>query len=142
MPFAPFQFGPFQVDADGRLAPRNNDPAPSFSFRWRGRLIHAQMIREGDNVGQLKLRVVLGRVPSTAHSAEAPRPRVFHLLRALRHHLPSPWRLRLLADHRVVIEQEGKLALPITATGLVSELTAFALCLAPYADIAEEAGMA
>ena len=46
MPFdAPFNLGPFAVDAMGRLAPSGPAALPGFFFRWRGRLIRRSSSR-------------------------------------------------------------------------------------------------
>jgi hypothetical protein len=56
--------------------------------------------------------------------------------------LPGSWRLSLLPDHRVQLEAGSQVTLPITATDLLVELTRFALDLAPYLDLLDEAGIA
>ena len=39
MPFdAPFKLGPFSVDSEGRLSPREPAAAPAFLFRWHNRV--------------------------------------------------------------------------------------------------------
>lgn len=142
---APVQLGPFLVDTDGRLTPLSQTPVPAFSVRWRGRHVYAQLVRDDTNEhnAALRMRVTIGRVPSTVN-AEQPEPRVlaFRLLKAFRAGLPEACEMKLLPDHRVMLEREAPIVLPATALGLVTELSMFLLRLAPYADIAEEAGMA
>ena len=47
----------------------------------------------------------------------------------------------LLADHRVWLETEPRIELPITAAGLITEITRFALDLAPYLELMDETGL-
>jgi hypothetical protein len=139
----PFPLGPFLVDAEGRLAPRDQDAFPAFNFLWRGRSVRAQMTHlEEPEDGRLKLQTVLGRVPSTrAGDATGARPQSFASLRAIRRGLPAAWQVRLLPDHRALLEAEAGIALPITAIGLVTELTRFLLMLGPYLDLLDEGGL-
>ena len=55
--------------------------------------------------------------------------------------MPPTWRVALLADHRIWLENETSIGVPITATGLLTELTRFALELAPYLELMDEAGL-
>jgi hypothetical protein len=48
----------------------------------------------------------------------------------------------LAADHGVLLEASCPVALPVTATGLISEVTGFLLTLTPYLDVVDEAGSA
>ncbi len=143
MPFdAPFNLGPFAVDAMGRLAPSGPAALPGFFFRWRGRLIRAKFVQDPPRQGRLALSATLGRVPSTAAgSGPHLRPSSFQLLRLLPRALPLRWRVVLLPDHRVRLEADAEM-FPITATELVAELTRFLLELAPYLDVLDEAGIA
>ena len=142
MPFdAPFALGPFMVDAGGRLAPVGPDASPAFLFRWRERLVRARIVQPNAAAGRLMMQVPLGRVPSTA-GASAARPDSFALVRLMGQALPQEWQVRLLPDHRVRLEAEASLALPITAVALLVEVTRFLLALAPYLDMFDERGMA
>jgi hypothetical protein len=143
MPFdAPFKIGPFFVDPAGRLMPSDPDAAPAFLFRWKDRVVRARLAQADPVSGRLKLQVTIGRVPSTASTPdETLRPRSFALLHWLGRSAPAGWRLALLADHRVWLEAETPIALPITAVALVTELTRFALHLAPYIDLLDESGL-
>jgi hypothetical protein len=143
MPFdAPFKLGPFSVDGEGRLTPANPATAPSFHFRCHGRLIQVRFDRAGPGAGRLALQAALARVPSTACSPDQTlRPRSFALLHWLERILPPGWRAALLADHRFRLDTETPIELPITAAGLVSELTRFALELAPYLELMDEVGL-
>jgi hypothetical protein len=144
MPFdAPFMLGPFAVDAMGRLAPRGPNALPGFFFRWRGRMIRARFEQSSPAHGQLVLQATLGRVPSTANPRDPGlRTQSFQLLHLLPRVLPGPWRVVLLPDHRVQLEANSQVVLPITATDLLVELTRFLLELAPYLDVLDEAGIA
>jgi len=146
MPFAaPFKMGPFIVDADGGLSPSAPEPAPApaFLFRWRDRVVRARLVVAADQAeGRLVLQATLGRVPSTASTPEgALRPRSFALLHWLPRSVPPGWRVRLLADHRVVLEAEPPLTFPTKAAALLTEITCFVLGLSPYLDLLEEAGV-
>lgn len=145
MPFdAPFPLGPFTVDANGRLAPVGPDASPGFLFRWRDRVVRARMTQSAAAAeGRLLLQVPLGRVPSSAGgTAQASRRDSFALVRMTARAFPPDWRIGLLPDHRVRLETDAPLALPITASGLLVELTRFLLALAPYLDLFDETGMA
>lgn len=144
MPFdAPFMLGPFAVDAMGRLAPRGPNALPGFFFRWRGRVIRAKFEQSEAAPDRLVLQATLGRVPSTANPRDSGlRPQSFQLLHQLPRALPGPWRLLLLPDHRVQLEADVPVTLPITAVDLLVELTRFLLELAPYLDLLDEVGIA
>lgn len=143
MPFhAPFMLGPFSVDAEGRVAPRDPEALPAFVFRWRGRLVRARLRQSVPEHGRLVLRTLLGRVPSSADATgSAPREPSFAALHVMRRNVPPSWQLVLLPDHRVLLEVGSEIALPITGTGLLAELTRFLLALAPYLDLLESVGM-
>lgn len=142
MPFAaPFSLGPFTVDAEGRLTPLSPETPPGFLFRWRERLMRARLTQPDARSWRLTIQVPLGRVPSTAR-ASAARPDSFALVRLTAQAFPPDWRVRLLPDHRVRLEAEASLALPITAVGLVTAVTRFLLAVAPYLDMFDERGMA
>lgn len=143
MPFdAPFMLGPFSVDAAGRLAPSSPTAIPAFLFRWRGRVVRARLGQPEADRGRLMLRCVLGRVLSTADAADGLRAQSFAALRWLSRELPPLWEIGLLPDHRVLLEVQAEIAVPITATGLIAELAGFVLSLAPYLELLEELGVA
>jgi hypothetical protein len=143
MPFdAPFRLGPFSVDAEGRLAPVDPASGPSFRFRWHGRMVHVRFERATSGEGQLILEAELARVRSTASSDDGTlRPRCFAVLRWLERIVQPTWRVVLLADHRIRLETTTPIGVPVTATGLLTELTLFALELAPYLELMDEAGL-
>jgi hypothetical protein len=143
MPFdAPFKLGPFSVDAAGRLSPCEPAAAPAFLFRWHDRVVRARLNQANVETGQLTLQVTLARVRSTASAAdETLRPRSFALVHWLGRMVPPTWRVVLLADHRVWMETDTPIALPITAVGLITEVARFALDLAPYLDLMDEIGL-
>jgi hypothetical protein len=143
MPFdAPFKLGPFSVDSEGRLSPRETEAAPAFLFRWHDRVVRARLDQADVETGRLILEVTLARVCSSASTPdETLRPRSFMLLHWLERAVPSDWRVVLLADHRVWLEAEPRVELPITAAGLITEITRFALDLAPYLELMDETGL-
>ena len=141
MPFKEsFVLGPFCVDAGGRLSPAHEHVSPGFSVRWRGRLVHARLDQGIGRDGRLHLRSSLGRIPSTA-SDPVTRAGCFTMLRSLLCALPEAWGARLLPDHQPQLEVEFTVALPITVTNLVVELTLFLLLLSPYLDLMDRAGV-
>ncbi len=142
MPFdAPFTLGPFLVDQQGRLTPDVN-AAPAFRIAWRGRVIHIVMREASPGTGTLTLRLTLGRIPSTAPGvAIEMRDRAFTTVRHLPTVLPDGWTMVLVADHRILLQAVTDLPLPVSASGLVSELTVFLLAVDPYLTLLEEAGI-
>jgi len=143
MPFdAPFMLGPFSVDAAGRLAPSGPTATPAFLFRWRGGVVRARLDQPEPDRGRLTLRCVLGRIPSTADRADGLRPQTFAALHWLPRELPPRWTIGLLPDHRVSLEAQTEIVVPITASGLIAELAGFVLALAPYLELLEELGVA
>jgi hypothetical protein len=143
MPFdAPFKLGPFSVDSEGRLAPRKPAAAPAFLFRWHNRAVRARLDQADDETGRLILQVTLARVQSSARAPDTTlRPRSFALLHWLERKVPPDWQVLLLADHRVWLETDQRIDLPITAAGLITEITRFALDLAPYLELMDESGL-
>ena len=143
MPFgAPFKLGPFMVDSGGRLSPSEPEKIPAFLFRWRNRVVRARLAEASPADGRLALQSTLGRVPSTAGiSDETRRPRSFAAMHWLPRSVPPGWRVTLLADHRVWLETETQIALPITAAALITEITRFLLALGPYLDLLNEEGL-
>lgn len=143
-----FTLGPFAVDRDGALAPRDVDLSPGFVFTWRDRTVHARLSGAPAGTpdtrdGALALELTLGRVPSSALVETASqRARSLALLRSLPPLLPAGWRMRLLADHRIHLRSDTPLTLPVTATALITQLTRFLLALSPYLDLLDEGGVA
>jgi hypothetical protein len=138
----PFKLGPFLVDAEGRLSPCEPAAAPAFLFRWRDQVVRARLDRADAKTGELLLQTTLGRVRSSASTPdETLRPRSFTLLHWLNGAVPKAWHLALLADHRVRLETSTQITLPITAVGLVTEISRFALDLAPYLELMDEIGL-
>ena len=139
----PNSLGPFSVDDQGRIAPRDGAEMPHFMFRWRDRKVTARLLgRDGD--GSLTISAWLGRMPSSAVPASTEpvgndrRRASFAALRGFLDMMPADWRVRLLPDHQVRLEAEILLAWPATAVDLMTELTRFLLALAPYLDLLEE----
>lgn len=143
MPFdAPFKLGPFTVDSRGRLSPGDPQAAPAFLFRWNGRMIRARLAQAEAPHGRLLLQATIARVPSTADTPDdTVRPRSFALLHWLGRVAPQAWHVRLSADHRVWLEADTPIAMPITAAALITEITRFLLELTPYLDLLDETGL-
>jgi hypothetical protein len=66
---------------------------------------------------------------------------MFQMLRNVLGALPDTWTARLLPDHQSQLEVETVVALPITVTNLVTELTLFLLALSPYLELMDQAGL-
>jgi len=139
----PFRLGPFIVDERGWLTPEAPESFPSFSVRWRDRVLHVRRapICRATGRGSLAVRAVLGRIPSTAGPDRARRAEAFSTLRGLPPLLPAGWEVSLFADHRVGLDLEAGLELPATATALVTAITLLLLELAPYLDVLDAAGI-
>ena len=131
----PITLGPFAVDRDGLLHPRAPGVRPSLRFAWRGRRCEAAL-----DGSALHLASLAARVPSTAEPG-ADRAAAFAALAGLPSSLPQGWRIRLLPDHRIRLEQEAMLGSPPTATSLLAAMVRFALALNPYLDRLEESGI-
>lgn len=134
---APFTLGPFTVQPDGRLSHTPEEVTPCFSFRWRGHLMRA-VLPDGDS---LTLRTVLGRVPSTANGRQGSRQQSFVLMRAFAGMSSENWKVSLQPDHQVVLTAIVQLPPPVTATALLTAITAFLLSVSPYLDLVDESGM-
>jgi hypothetical protein len=143
MPFdAPFKLGPFTIDSEGRISPFEPHAVPGFLFRWRDRVVRARLGEGEPMAGRLMLQTTIARVPSTAGTPdETLRPRSFDLVRWLERSVPAGWRVCLLADHRVWLETERQIAMPITAAALMTEITCFLLDLEPFIDLLDESGL-
>jgi hypothetical protein len=144
---APFRLGPFLVDVQGRLEPGEPGRFPCFHLAWRGCPVHARLDggwQPGGTTADLLLSAVVGRVPSTAggDAAEkrARRRASFAALQGLGGGTDA-LHLRLLADHRVVIEGRRPVDLPVSAVDLLTQGTCFLLDLAPYLDLLAEDGV-
>lgn len=141
MPFKEsFVLGPFSVDAEGRLSLAHVGTAPGFRVLWHGRVVHARLEQSAGADGRLHIRSSLGRIPSTA-SDPVIRAACFTMLRGLLSSLPHAWSARILPDHQPQLEVESIVALPITVTNLIVELTLFLLTLSPYLDLMDQAGV-
>ncbi len=138
----PCKLGPFSVDRDGRLSPCDPRASPAFLFRWRNRLVRLRLAQADPAGGRLILQTTLARITSTAAATdEQLRPRSFALLRWLSGTVPPDWRVSLLPDHRVLLETEAPIDLPITAAALLSRITSFVLELAPFVELLDETGL-
>jgi hypothetical protein len=124
--------GPFRVEPDGALRPTGS---PALRFAWRGRACEARI-----EEGQVSLSAAAGAVPYTAERPAA-RPAALAALAELPAVLPAPWRLRVLPDHRLLLESARPLSTPTTATELVTAMVGFALALDTYLDRLDSAGM-
>lgn len=140
----PFRLGPFVMDAHGRLEPGDASHLPSFRMAWRGCPVHARFDESWEGQGatvRLVLSAVVGRVPSTAGGDAARnlvrRAAAFAALQRLGDGTAA-LRMRLLADHRVVVEESRAVNRPVSAIDLLTESTCFLLDLGPYLDVLAE----
>ena len=144
----PFRVGPFDVDDDGLLSPSGPDSFPSFSVRWRRRVVQARLTSPPPTLpgeGKLELLARLGRVPSTADAAPAQslvrREKIFADLHDLASLLPDGWHMRLCADHTITLDRPYPINMPTSAVQLVTEVTLFLLALEPYLELLDDVGV-
>ena len=139
---APFRLGQFMVDRQGRLLPGAPDATPTLFLQWRGLAVSVRLAAAGGaDGGNLAMSAVIGRVPSTASDpggSAGLRTRALATIDSLAAGMDNGWRLRLLADHTACIEAARGLALPATASALLTAVTCFLLELAPYLDLLAE----
>ena len=135
--------GPFKVDRCGLLSPARADQMPGFAVRWRNRLIQAHISGDAEALGVLHMTTRAGRVPSTAALAPSTtgRDAALDLVRDLPNAFPANWRVRLTPDHSILMEARLAVALPVSAVGLVVQMSSYLLHLAPYLDVLDEGGM-
>ena len=137
--------GPFKIDPLGLLSPASPNLLPRFAVRFRDRLVEARMLAPNDagSDGSLAIKAWLGRIPSTAamRATSSRRADVLSVLQPLLRFLPKGWRLQLQPDHGLAIEALTPLPLPVSAIGLVTEMSLFLLTLQPYLDVLEEEGI-
>lgn len=137
------RLGPFKVDRSGLISPASPALLPRFCVNWRRRLVQARLQQSDPadtSTGTLELLSHVGRVPSTGRRSMAVHERdsALTLLRHLPRLLPQGWTMRLTADHCVLIEAQASLVLPISAIGLVTQLSAYLLSLNPYLDALDD----
>jgi hypothetical protein len=132
---SPIPIGPFLIAESGQLTLCRPEPAPGFSFIWRGIGCTVKL-----TAGTMVLRAQAGRIPSTA-DGKALRDEALAVLRALPSFMPLTLRLRLLPDYRIQMEAETPLAWPMTAAALISPIVSILLRMAPAIDLLGEAGL-
>jgi hypothetical protein len=139
------KLGPFKVAHNGMLSPATPDSFPRFGVRWRGRVLSAGMRQtsvENPRAGVLDLSMRLGRLPSSTGTGGPHRDSALYLAAMLPRVMPSNWRWRLQADHNILLEAQILIDLPVSAVGLVRELSAFLLELDPYVHELDQHGIA
>jgi hypothetical protein len=127
--------GPFLVEDGGKLTFRTEDTRPGFTFLWRGRCFAVKLLG-----GRIALCVPIGRVPSSA-GGMGKREAALAVLRGLPGGLPSGWKLRLLADHRLQLDVEEEMAWPATVAALIAPVASMLLRAAPVLDLLDESGL-
>lgn len=144
----PIRLGPFLVDDQGRLLPQTPDVVPALTLEWRNLTVAVRLTASRTDPpedGRLAMSAIVGRVPSTAETAEdggARRQHVLATVAALTPLLGPGWQVGLTPDHRIGVAAAQEIALPTTAHALVTELTCLLLALAPYLDALAEPGFA
>ena len=147
---SPKVLGPFRIDHLGLLRPASPQATPGFSVHWRNRAVHAHLAeatqtpgQETDGEGSIALSARLGRVPSTARAtpASGQRRSILQVLRQLPALMPDGWRLHLQADHCVTVEASARIALPMSAVALVTDMANFLLRLTPYLELLDADGL-
>ncbi len=130
---APLPIGPFLIEADGRLSLRAPQTRPGFSFSWRNTSFTVKL----DDAGQMELRAIGGRIPSTS-DGRGRRDGALEVLRALPTCLPPAVRLSLLPDHRIQVETDFTHGWPTTAASLIAPIVAMLMRVAPVLDLLRE----
>ena len=137
--------GPFKVGPCGLISPATPALFPRFCVNWRRRLVQARMLQpdpDDASHGTLEIITRLGRVPSTGKALLPDRRDLaLGLLRNLPKLMPQGWKMRVAADHSVVMETHAILVLPISAISLVTQMSLFLLSLNPYLDALDEGGV-
>jgi hypothetical protein len=116
------------------------DNFPAFNVTWMGRQIWVTL--NDDDGGSLALRLVVGRVPSTASRIDDRRREVLRIIGQLHALLPDGWNVQMYADHRVALASQIAITMPSTITEMVTALTVFLLTLGPYLELLDGAGLA
>ena len=138
----PFRLGPFEVDSEGRLSPVVHEASPAFLFRWRDRVVRSRLALTDATLGRLTMQTVVGRVPSTAVSAdETLRPRSFVLLHWLSHEVPKDWQMSLSPDHRVSLMTESSSRIADHGGRPGNQDHLLRIGAGPYLDLLDEAGV-
>ncbi len=122
-----FRYGPFLVNRGGLIT--LVAPEAVISFAWQ--MAQASCLLRPDCV---RVRMVLGRVPSSATSGGR-RGMCLTMLDLVPALLPRTLRLLVLADHRVVIESALPVSLPASAVGLLTALVSWVLAAAPFQEL-------
>ena len=137
----PVTLGPFLVGPDGRISLRDPSRPPSFTFRWRDRPMHARLHAAGEDQVAITVQATLGRVPSTADGAPGSRAHSFRMLRTAGAAMAPDWQVGLTPDHRVAMMATRRMTGPVSAVGMLGEITGVLLNLGPYLDALEEHGL-
>ena len=136
----PFRLGPFTVDTAGGMIPPGDRPA-RFQVNWRGCMVAASLRCDpAAEVARLELSAVIGQVPSSASDGGPRREDALALLRGMIAAPAAGISVGLSADHRVMLQAERRIEVPVTASRLIAEVTDFVLAAAPYLDLTGESG--
>ena len=113
---APFRAGAIHRGSPrAGLSPCDPEAAPAFLFRWHDRVVRARLVQADEQRRAAGLQATLGRVASTAGT---PTRRCVRAASLCCIGWKGPCRrsggLSLLADHRVWLEIETPIGLPIT----------------------------
>jgi hypothetical protein len=131
----PLSIGPFLMGEEGQLTLRSPEPVPGFSFTWRRTGFIVKLAE-----GNLVLRAIAGRIPSTADGRNQ-RDTALTLLRAMPACMPVSIRLRLLPDYRIQLEMAHEFQWPTTAPALITPIVWMLMKLRPVLDLLEEAAL-
>lgn len=133
----PLILGPFLVESDGTLRPRERERPVRFTFRWRAHPFTAQL--EGES---LTLEAQAGRLPNSVGGESAQRRAFFERFPTLRHLVPAPWSAALTPAHTVTFNARLALAPPARISALLTLLGGEVLRLAPYFELFADSGLA
>ena len=138
------KLGPFKVDHLGLLSPASPESFPRFHVRWRGRVLSTEMHKsnlESSQSGELDLTIRPGRLPSSIDTNVTQREAAIALAQFLPKLMPTHWNWHLRADHSILLKANMQITLPVSAVGLVSELSLFLLELDPFLTELDSKGM-
>lgn len=126
----PVKVGEIQIDAQGRIQPRDSTVPLNLTFAYRGIHYHAEV--ETTSEPRVRLTADLGKLP---FSMEIGAGR--HLIRCILNSSARAYygRINLSQDQDIFLEAESIPPEPFTPVSLMATLTALLLDFRPYLDL-------
>lgn len=126
----PLKVGDIQVDAEGRIRPRNSTAPLHLGFAYRGVEYHAEV--ETGSEPRVRLTAELGKLPYSMEIGEGRRL----IRRVLDASARSPHgRIGLSEDHDLRLEAVSTPPDPFTPASLMATLTALLFDFQPYLEL-------